>query len=54
MLLYVMVSIYYFFQADCPSPLVKAPLKRSNSCSVRRTGDPPLLPRPSQVRVAKD
>uniref|UniRef100_A0A7M5WWZ9 Uncharacterized protein n=2 Tax=Clytia hemisphaerica TaxID=252671 RepID=A0A7M5WWZ9_9CNID len=32
-------------EADCPSPLVKAPLKRSNSCAVRRTGDPPLSPR---------
>lgn len=34
-------------EVDCPSPLVKVPLKRSNSCSVRRTGDsvPPLSPR---------
>ena len=37
------------FQVDCPSPLVKAPLKRSNSCAVRRTDDPPLSPRITQV-----
>lgn len=33
-------------EADCPSPLMKMPLKRSNSCVVRNTMDaPPLSPR---------
>ena len=61
-ILYITVSIFGF-QIDCPSPLVKAPLKRSNSCAVRKVSDgsyntssqnPPLSPRNCIVRTYYD